>query len=381
MNQIGLEDLKKDPNPFFVKGAVPEGHQMQIKKELSLIGGRGTDLFSSVMFPSNSIQDVVMDRPIATGSSGQVWLGDWHGSPVALKEIIKGDIDIAQEATTLKAVKSPRIVAFYGIYQNPEKKNFIVTEFVAGGSLKDFLKQLKRDQKYLLLPDAWRVLTQVASGMKFLTEDKKIYHRDLAARNILINWENGILNIKIADFGLSSPTFEMGDHSVPIRWLAPEVFETRQYHHTSDVYSYGCTLYELMSLGDDPWPGMTLEEVKTAVMSHQKPVPPENCPELFSDIMHMCWFDKASRPSFADLFIFLKWHNQILAAKGSNISTQSSLSSPQLGQYQTLRTSSTSTSTIHSSSDSAPGVHTSFEQDNGSPRTSQDGAYVFISPV
>ena len=49
---------------------------------------------------------------------------------------------------------------------------------------------------------------------------------------------------------------------IPIKWTAPEALIYRKYTTSSDVWSYGCVLYEMWSLGHKPFEYMTNQEVK-----------------------------------------------------------------------------------------------------------------------
>ena len=70
---------------------------------------------------------------------------------------------------------------------------------------------------------------------------------------------------QIADFGLSRELNEdfyvSHGGKIPVKWTAPEALHYRKYSTASDVWSYGCVLYEIWSLGEKPYSALTNDQV------------------------------------------------------------------------------------------------------------------------
>ena len=96
---------------------------------------------------------------------------------------------------------------------------------------------------------------------------------------------------------------------VPVKWTAPEALAYKKYSTASDVWSYGCLLYEIWSLGHKPFEGYTNQEVRKLPMHsytiHTMQVvqrvaegyrlpPPPGCPEAIYNLMIDCWYINAN---------------------------------------------------------------------------------------
>ncbi|NXN75465.1 FLT3 kinase, partial [Himantopus himantopus] len=144
---------------------------------------------------------------------------------------------------------------------------------------------------------------QVAKGMEFL-ESKSCIHRDLAARNILVT--HGKV-VKICDFGLArdvvndSNYIVRGNARLPVKWMAPESLFERMYTMKSDVWSYGILLWEIFSLGVNPYPGIQVDtNFYKLIQSGFKMDRPYYATKDVYRVMQSCWaLDSRKRPSFS----------------------------------------------------------------------------------
>ena len=242
-------------------------------------------------------------KKLGAGHFGEVWLGTWNRTiEVAVKTLNPGIMEASEfleEAALMKKLRHPNIIQFYAICTK-EEHIYIITELMKHGSL---LEYLKADGQSLKLPQLIDMGAQVASGMAYL-EDKNYIHRNLSARNILVGQK---LICKVADFGIACVTDEdIEDPTAfkfpPIKWIALEAKMSGRFTIKSDVWSFGILLFELITYGCSPYPGMIDAQVLEAIETGYRMPPPENCPELLYEIMRECWRDDAaSRPTFETL--------------------------------------------------------------------------------
>uniref|UniRef100_G3NJF5 Tyrosine-protein kinase n=1 Tax=Gasterosteus aculeatus aculeatus TaxID=481459 RepID=G3NJF5_GASAC len=238
-----------------------------------------------------------LELKLGQGCFGEVWMGTWNGTTkVAIKTLKPGTMSpeaFLQEAQIMKKLRHDKLVPLYAVVS--EEPIYIVTEYMAKGSLLDFLKE--GDGKFLKLPLLVDMAAQIADGMAFI-ERMNYIHRDLRAANILVA-DN--LVCKIADFGLAR-LIEDNEYTArqgakfPIKWTAPEAALYGRFTIKSDVWSFGILLTELVTKGRVPYPGMVNREVLE-----------QGCPESLHEMMKLCWKkDPDERPTFEYLQSFLE---------------------------------------------------------------------------
>ncbi|KAI5596645.1 hypothetical protein POPTR_002G015400v4 [Populus trichocarpa] len=277
---------------------------------------RGIRLVSSHMnVPADSIDvweidahRLLFERKIATGSSGDLYKGTFCSQDVAIK-VLRGEhlddklqSEFVQEVSIMRKVRHKNVVQFIGSCTRPPSL-CIVTEFMSGGSMYDFLHKQKGS---LNLQSLLRVAIDVSKGMHCLNQNH-IIHRDLKSANILMD-ENGV--VKVADFGVArvqDQTGVMTAETGTYRWMAPEVIEHKPYDHKADVFSFGIVLWELLT-GKLPYEQLSpLQAAVGVVQQGLRPsIPSHSHPKLVG-LLKRCWQrDPFLRPEFSEILELLQ---------------------------------------------------------------------------
>ena len=246
-------------------------------------------------------KSIQLVKKLGAGQFSDVWMGIWNRTTeVAVKTPKPNSTeasDFLKEAALMKKLRHQNLIQLYGVCTK-EEPIYIITELMKHGSL---LEYLRGDGRSLKLPKLINMGAQIASGMAYL-EEKNYIHRDLAARNILVG---GNLICKVADFGLAQNIDEdiCKPHNFPpIKWTAPEATMYDRFSIKSDVWSFGILLYELITYGRFPYPGMNNAQVLDALKNGYRMPCPMGCPEQLYEVMKECWRDDASsRPRFETL--------------------------------------------------------------------------------
>uniref|UniRef100_A0A8C5MH07 Receptor protein-tyrosine kinase n=1 Tax=Leptobrachium leishanense TaxID=445787 RepID=A0A8C5MH07_9ANUR len=250
------------------------------------------------------------NKILGSGAFGTVFQGLWipEGEgvkiPVAIKELReatspKANKEILDEAYVMASVENPHVCRLLGICLTSTVQ--LITQLMPCGCLLDYVREHKDNigSRHLL---NWCV--QIAKGMSYL-EDRRLVHRDLAARNVLVK---GPQHVKITDFGLAKllgadeKEYHAEGGKVPIKWMALESILHRIYTHQSDVWSYGVTVWELMTFGLKPYDGIPASDISTILEKGERLPQPPICTIDVYMIMVKCWMiDAESRPKFREL--------------------------------------------------------------------------------
>lgn len=248
-----------------------------------------------------SKESIKFVKKLGAGQFGEVWMAYYNNATkVAVKTLKPGTMTVEaflDEANVMKTLSHDRLVRLYAVVTKTEPI-YIITEYMANGSLLDFLKSDAGNR--LQLPKLIDFSAQIAEGMAYI-EKKNYIHRDLRAANVLVSES---LLCKIADFGLAR-IIEDNEYSAregakfPIKWTAPEAINYGSFTIKSDVWSFGVLLYEIITYGKIPYPGMTKADVMSSIQRGYRMPQPEKCPPELYEIMMSCWKTKPEdRPTF-----------------------------------------------------------------------------------
>ena len=153
----------------------------------------------------------------------------------------------------------------------------------------------------------------------------KIMHGDLAARNVLIDDDSGKCGhiiAKVADFGLSKRFYENIHYVkeqrvyIPWKWMAIEYLKDSFFTLTSDVWSFGVVVWEMFSIGQEPYAGKSFDDIVPMLKNgHYLKCPEEvstlqraeDLYTLYSKISEMCFTqDPTTRANFTDIVAMLE---------------------------------------------------------------------------
>ncbi|XP_070297170.1 LOW QUALITY PROTEIN: tyrosine-protein kinase RYK [Salvelinus sp. IW2-2015] len=188
------------------------------------------------------------------------------------------------------------------------ERPMVLLPYMNWGNLKLFLRQCKlaeaNNPQAISQQDLVHMAIQIACGMSYLAR-REVIHKDLASRNCVID---NSMQVKICDNALSRDLFPMDYHCLgdnenrPVRWMALESLLNHDFSSASDVWAFGVTLWELMTLGQTPYVDIDPFEMAAYLKDGYRIAQPINCPDELFAVMACCWaLDPEERPKFQQL--------------------------------------------------------------------------------
>nr|XP_061796382.1 insulin-like growth factor 1 receptor [Nerophis lumbriciformis] len=271
-------------------------------------------------------EKISLSRELGQGSFGMVYEGIAKGvvkdepeTRVAIKTVnesatMRERIEFLNEASVMKEFNCHHVVRLLGVVSQGQP-TLVIMELMTRGDLKSYLRSLRpKEQQWssLSLPPLKKMLQmagQIADGMAYLNASKFV-HRDLAARNCMVAED---FTVKIGDFGMTRDIYETdyyrkgGKGLLPVRWMSPESLKDGVFTTNSDVWSFGVVLWEIATLAEQPYQGLSNEQVLRFVMEGGLLEKPQNCPDMLFELMRMCWqYNPKMRPSFVEIISSVK---------------------------------------------------------------------------
>jgi TolB-like protein/Tfp pilus assembly protein PilF len=239
---------------------------------------------------------------IGAGGMGEVYRArDLRlGREVALKVLDAGLLQDAksiarfeQEARLAGSLDHPNVLAVHDVGDH-EGKPYLVSELLEGVTLREQLSSGP-----LSPPRAVAIALQIAQGLA-AAHEKGIVHRDLKPENIFLTRDG---RTKILDFGIAKLLPAVREHALTkggadpqtmpgtligtVAYMSPEQVRGEAVDARSDLFSFGCVLYELVS-GRSPFAGNTPMEKAAAVLHRTPPPLPLEVPPALASVVGRC---------------------------------------------------------------------------------------------
>ncbi|XP_054630375.1 LIM domain kinase 2 isoform X1 [Dunckerocampus dactyliophorus] len=244
------------------------------------------------------------------------------GEVMVMKELIRCDEEtqktFLKEVKVMRCLDHPHVLKFIGVLYKDKRLN-LITEFIEGGTLKDFI----RDTDPFPWDQRVSFAKSIASGMTYL-HSMSIIHRDLNSHNCLVKLDNTVV---VADFGLSRLVVEEKVKPPPEKsstkkrafrridrkkrytvvgnpyWMAPEMLNGKRYDEKVDIFSYGIVLCEIIGkVYADPECLPRTMDFGLNVGKFVEKFLPEDCPPAFFPLaVACCDLTPDNRPPFQKL--------------------------------------------------------------------------------
>ncbi|MEN0020936.1 MAG: protein kinase, partial [Planctomycetota bacterium] len=214
-----------------------------------------------------------------------------------------------REARLLATLNHPNIAAIYGLEEDGGHR-FIVMEYIPGETLGDRIRNGP-----MPVDDALSVHAQIAEGLE-AAHEKGVIHRDLKPGNVKIT-PDGV--VKVLDFGLaksSGPDAEEKEFNAPTGsldntqegmilgtagYMSPEQSRGRPLDKRTDVWSFGCVLYESL-VGHPPFYADTVSDTIALILRTEPDwtALPADTPPRVVELLKRC-FQKDPKRRLRDL--------------------------------------------------------------------------------
>jgi serine/threonine protein kinase len=233
--------------------------------------------------------------------------------------------EFLREITYNKLVdNSSQLVRCFGISQDPETKNYLmVMDYMKDGNLREYLQKEHLQNNHIEFKVKLHQLCCIAKGLVTIHE-QGLMHQDFHSGNIL---KKGKHWCYITDLGLCRPANEKKDGKEifgVLPYVAPEVLRGQSYTQSSDIYSFGMIIYEVV-FGLPPYYDILHDELLAVrICKGLRPNFQIKIPKLLEDLIKRCWDnDLSKRYTIYELENILSdWHNEVSLNKSTEFVQQ-----------------------------------------------------------
>ncbi|KAK3890396.1 hypothetical protein Pcinc_005649 [Petrolisthes cinctipes] len=254
---------------------------------------------------------------VAEGTFGRVHKGVYRDpyARAALTVILKtvtGEASSSQarlavrEGLLLAGLHHQHLLPVLGVCLTDPRHPLLLYPHLGLSNLKTYLLGCGRGSgeggTKLLTRDVVHVAIQVCLGLIHLHHNR-LLHKDVATRNCLIDSE---LQVRVSDTALSRDLFPRDYHCLgdnenrPVKWLSLEALVHKQFTPANDVWMFGVLLWELTTLGQQPYVEVDPFEMAGYLRDGYRLAQPNNCPDELFGMMARCWApapeDRATLP-------------------------------------------------------------------------------------
>ena len=196
------------------------------------------------------------------------------------------------EVKILSTVNSPYVISYKEAFFDDDSDSLcIVMEFASGGDLYQRVRQGRPLSEDFI----WQVIVSIAQGLKSL-HDLSIMHRDLKTANVFLFKDS---QIKIGDMNVAKVMQDgmLNTQTGTPYYASPEVWRDAPYNTQSDIWSFGCVIYETAALAP-PFKAEDMQSLfRLVIKGEYKEIPGNYSDELRSIIGMMLQVNPRHRPS------------------------------------------------------------------------------------
>lgn len=237
------------------------------------------------------LEDFIIESPIGQGAYGQIYraVEIGTGKTFAIKalnrrclmKLKKQNLPVVEKNSLLRCSNSNFIVTLYGTFKDDSNLYFVL-EFAEHGDLAEAVNDIGS-----LNFEVVKLLSAQIFEAICVCHKMNVIHRDLKPENILLDSRN---HVKLSDFG-SAMIDEKGSQELnrssivgTPAFVAPELLNDGQICYSSDMWSFGCVIFNLLT-GVAPFNGQNSVELMNNIMELKFDSKIEILPNVAKDLI------------------------------------------------------------------------------------------------